>query len=105
LYLLAAGKEEFIWVNAVGDSAANEGHPVEDYRRLCRVLEKKLPQYIDHDGKKYEGCDAGCDEARSRCICDCIGERASNLSENPHFDRVGGGESRGRGRREEVGKR
>lgn len=88
LYLLATGKEELVGVNAVRDGAANEGHPVEDYGRLCGVLKKQLPQYVDHNGQEYEGCDARCDQESSRCICYCIGERAGNLSEDAHFDGV-----------------
>jgi hypothetical protein len=38
-YLLPASKKELVGINAISDSAADNGEPVEDNRRLIRVLE------------------------------------------------------------------
>lgn len=39
-YLLLLGEEEFVRVDAICDCAANHREPVEDNRRLIRVLEQ-----------------------------------------------------------------
>jgi hypothetical protein len=38
-YLLPASKKELVRINAISDSTADNGEPVEDNRRLIGVLE------------------------------------------------------------------
>ena len=40
--LVPAIEEELVGVNAVGDGATNERHPMEDQRRLCWISEEQL---------------------------------------------------------------
>lgn len=54
-HLCAAAEEEFVRVDAIADSAANEGEPVKDHWRLMGVLEQQLSQDIDHHGEGDEG--------------------------------------------------
>ncbi len=63
-YLLAAFEEEDIRVDAVRDGAAEEWHPVEDQRRLVRVLEEQLAEDVDDDGEDDKGHEAGRDHHR-----------------------------------------
>lgn len=55
--LFAAIEEELVGVNAVGDSAANEGHPVEDEWRLGTLATdgQQLRQNIEDNGES-ESC-------------------------------------------------
>ena len=55
--LLAAVEEELVGVNAVGDGAANEGHPVENEWRLGTLATdgQELREYIEHN-REGEGC-------------------------------------------------
>lgn len=61
-HLFPAVKEELVRVHAISDSAADEGHPVENDRRLLRVLNEKLLQDIQHDSKNDERGETGGDQ-------------------------------------------
>ena len=61
-YLLPTTKKEFIRVNSVGDSTADEWHPVEDQWRFIWVLEKQLTKHIENDSNNKEGNYASSDE-------------------------------------------
>lgn len=64
-YLLATREEEFVRVNAIRDSTSNNRHPVEDYGRLIRVLERKLVEDIGQDGKYNKSRKTGRNEERN----------------------------------------
>lgn len=46
-YLLAAGKEEVVGIDAISDRAANDRKPVKDHRWFIQISEENLFQNID----------------------------------------------------------
>lgn len=53
-YLCSATEEELVRVNAVCDGTSDERNPVENDRRFCRVLEQKLIEDVQNNGKYEE---------------------------------------------------
>lgn len=59
-YLFPAAEEEFVWINAVRDGAADEREPVKDDWWFQRVLEEELLEDIKDDCENQEPSDSSC---------------------------------------------
>ena len=46
-HLFSTAEEEFIGINAVGDTTTNERNPVEDDRRLIEIFENQLFENVN----------------------------------------------------------
>lgn len=66
--LLVVCEEEGIRIHAIPDSVADNGHPVEDERRLIGVLEQELLEDIEDNGQEDKGGDAGSDKDGRRRV-------------------------------------
>lgn len=84
--LLAAVEEELVGVNAVGDGAANEGHPVENERRLRALTtdRQELREHIEHN-REGESCarDDGDGEPQ-RLVAQVRRDDVSNSGQQSH---------------------
>lgn len=47
-------EKEFIGINAVGDGATNERHPMKHHGGLAGVFEQQLAEDVEHNGKHKE---------------------------------------------------
>lgn len=85
-YLFAASKEELIRVDAISDGASNDGHPVEDNRRLIWVLEKKLMQDVEDYRKDDKGGETGSHDCTKRGSREKTSKGTSECSYDTHDD-------------------
>ena len=53
-YLLSTTEKELVRINSVGNGTSEERHPVENDRRLIRILEYELVENVEYDGKRNE---------------------------------------------------
>lgn len=54
LHLFLTTEKEVIGINAVGDGATNERHPMKHHGGLAGVFEQQLAENVEHNGKHKE---------------------------------------------------
>ena len=59
-------EKEFIGINAVGDGATNERHPMKHHGGLAGVFEQQLAEDVEHNGKHKEWEDSSRDNCCQR---------------------------------------